>query len=97
MNWCKGFTCHEWEYKSHDSKKVHFSSGRAKSLEALSDENKGLRKIIDEKITAALDRKEKKEPNKFETLSILPNSKKEKDSNINSRASNTSNKDIDSE
>eukprot|EP00957_Ditylum_brightwellii_P170027 12941841-Ditylum_brightwellii.AAC.1 len=69
------------EYKSHDSKKVHFSSGKAKSCEDLSNGNKDLHTIIDEKIDTALDCKEKKELKKFEALSILSNSNKDEDSN----------------
>eukprot|EP00957_Ditylum_brightwellii_P007122 540481-Ditylum_brightwellii.AAC.1 len=97
MNWCKGCTCHEREYKSHDSKKVCFSSGMAKSCKASSKENKDLHLIINEKITMALDRKEKNDLNKFEALSIVSDSNKDKDSNSNSRVSNTSDEVMDLE
>eukprot|EP00957_Ditylum_brightwellii_P039047 2951048-Ditylum_brightwellii.AAC.1 len=63
MNWGKGCTCHERECKFHGSKKVCFSSGRAKSHDALSNGNRDLQVIIDEKIATALDCKEKKELN----------------------------------
>eukprot|EP00957_Ditylum_brightwellii_P018417 1385894-Ditylum_brightwellii.AAC.1 len=60
INRCKGHMCHERGDRSCKSKKVCFSSGKAKSYEALSDRNKDLHTIIDEKIAAALDCKEKK-------------------------------------
>eukprot|EP00957_Ditylum_brightwellii_P051165 3878778-Ditylum_brightwellii.AAC.1 len=56
-----------------------------------------LHMIINEKITLVLNHKEKKELNKFETLSILSDSNKDKDNNINSRVSDTSNKVMDLE
>eukprot|EP00957_Ditylum_brightwellii_P171856 13082836-Ditylum_brightwellii.AAC.1 len=94
---CKGHTYHEREYKFCESKKVLFSSGKAKSCEALSDGNKDLHAIIDEKNAAFLDLKEKKELNKVDALSILSNSIKDKYSDINSRVSDTSNEVMDTE
>eukprot|EP00957_Ditylum_brightwellii_P084477 6423934-Ditylum_brightwellii.AAC.1 len=61
----KEHTHHKREDRSRDSKKVPFSSGKAKSCEALSDENKNLHMFINEKIVTALERKEKKDLNKF--------------------------------
>eukprot|EP00957_Ditylum_brightwellii_P070346 5343881-Ditylum_brightwellii.AAC.1 len=80
--------CHEREDRSRNSKKVCFSTGKAKSCDASSNENKDLHAIIDEKIATALDHKEKKDLNKFEALSILS------DINSSSRVSNTSNEDM---
>jgi hypothetical protein len=93
----KGHMCHEREDRSCNSKKVHFSSGRVNSCEALSNGNKDLHAIIHEKITVALDCKEKKDLNKFEALSILSDSNKDNGSNSNSRVINTSNEGMDSE
>eukprot|EP00957_Ditylum_brightwellii_P199230 15187508-Ditylum_brightwellii.AAC.1 len=47
--------------------------------------NKDLHTIINEKVAAALDHKEKKELNQFEALSISSDSNKDKDSASNSR------------
>eukprot|EP00957_Ditylum_brightwellii_P193249 14714442-Ditylum_brightwellii.AAC.1 len=62
-----------------------------------SDGNKDLHAIINKKIAAAFSHKEKKELNKFEALSIISDSNKDKDSSSNSRVSYTSNEDMDSE
>eukprot|EP00957_Ditylum_brightwellii_P153747 11702097-Ditylum_brightwellii.AAC.1 len=86
--------CHEGEDRSCNSKKVHFSSGKAKSHEASSNGNKDLHAIINEKIALGLDQQEKKDLNKFEALSILSDSNKDDDSNSNSRAIDTSNEDM---
>eukprot|EP00957_Ditylum_brightwellii_P024400 1842166-Ditylum_brightwellii.AAC.1 len=63
----KGQGCHYYKYHGEDrsckNKKVHFSSGKAKSHEASSNGNKDLNAIINEKITAALDHQEKKDLN----------------------------------
>eukprot|EP00957_Ditylum_brightwellii_P142006 10819146-Ditylum_brightwellii.AAC.1 len=80
--------------KSCNSKKVHFKSGKVKSCEASSNGNKDLHMIINGKIAAPLEHKEKKELNKFEALPISSNSNKDNDRDINSRVSNTSNEDI---
>eukprot|EP00957_Ditylum_brightwellii_P198488 15127499-Ditylum_brightwellii.AAC.1 len=53
------------------------------------DQVSDLHAIIDEKIAAALDHKEKKEINKFEALSISSDSNKDEDSNSDSRVSDT--------
>eukprot|EP00957_Ditylum_brightwellii_P001253 98131-Ditylum_brightwellii.AAC.1 len=91
INQHKGCTYHQREDRSCKNKKVSFSSGKAKSHEASSDENKDLHAIIDEKIAATLERKEKKDLNKFEALSILLNSYKDNGSDSDSRVSDTSN------
>eukprot|EP00957_Ditylum_brightwellii_P205718 15345090-Ditylum_brightwellii.AAC.1 len=85
------------ENRSCNRKKVCFSSGKAKYHEALSNGNKDLHVIIDEKIAAVLDHKEKKDLNKCDALSILSNSNKDNGRDSNSRVINTSNKGMDLE
>eukprot|EP00957_Ditylum_brightwellii_P132565 10109615-Ditylum_brightwellii.AAC.1 len=97
MNQHKGRTCHEREDRPHNSKKVCFSSGKAKSHEALPDRNKDLHTIINEKIATALSCQEKKDLNKFEALSISSGSDNGNNNNSNSRVSNTSNEEMNSE
>eukprot|EP00957_Ditylum_brightwellii_P125643 9576525-Ditylum_brightwellii.AAC.1 len=97
MNWCKGSTLHEREDRSCKSKKVHFSSDKAKSCDTLSDGNKDPHVIIDKKIAAALSHQEKKDLNKFEALSILSGSDNDNNSNNDSRVSNASNEEMNSE
>eukprot|EP00957_Ditylum_brightwellii_P116075 8854871-Ditylum_brightwellii.AAC.1 len=89
--------CHEREDRPCKSKKVHFSSGKAKYCEALSDGNKDLHAIIDEKIAAVLSCQEKKDLNKFEALSFLFDSNNGNNSDSDSRVSDTSNKYMNSE
>eukprot|EP00957_Ditylum_brightwellii_P077350 5877771-Ditylum_brightwellii.AAC.1 len=97
MNQCKGSMHHEREDRSCESKKVHFNSGKAKSHESLSNGYKDLHAIMDEKIAAALSSQKKKDLNKFEALSILPDSDNGDDSNSGSRFNNTSNEEMNSE
>eukprot|EP00957_Ditylum_brightwellii_P179386 13665598-Ditylum_brightwellii.AAC.1 len=93
INKHKGRTHHKKEDRSHRNKKLHVSSGMVKSCESLSDGNKGLHLIINEKIDAAFSFQEKKDLNNFETLSIFSGSNDGNNSNSNSRISNTSDKD----
>eukprot|EP00957_Ditylum_brightwellii_P169920 12933815-Ditylum_brightwellii.AAC.1 len=97
MNQHKGSMRHEREDRSYKSKKVCFSSGKVKSYKVLSSGNKDLHAIINEKITAALSRQEKKDLNKFEALSILSGSNSGDDNNSDSRVSNTSDEEMNSE
>eukprot|EP00957_Ditylum_brightwellii_P004690 356163-Ditylum_brightwellii.AAC.1 len=90
------------ESPSTSAKKAHAIKGgkildKAKSCEILSDGNKDLHLMIDEKIVTALSCQEKKDLNKFEVLSILSGSNNGDNSNSNSRVSNTSDKDMNSE
>eukprot|EP00957_Ditylum_brightwellii_P020215 1524681-Ditylum_brightwellii.AAC.1 len=75
-------------------KKVHFSSGKAKTWEPLSNGSKDLHLIINQNITAALSTQEKKDLNKFEALSILSGSDNGNNSDSNSRISNISDEDM---
>eukprot|EP00957_Ditylum_brightwellii_P076435 5809453-Ditylum_brightwellii.AAC.1 len=101
INQHKGHMQHEREDRSHNNKKVCFSSGSTKSHEALSNGNKDLHAIINENIAMTLDLQEKKNLNKFEALSISSSSNKDNNSNsncnCNSRVSATSNEDMNSE
>eukprot|EP00957_Ditylum_brightwellii_P012955 979016-Ditylum_brightwellii.AAC.1 len=54
INQHKASICHEREDRSHKSKEAYFSSGKAKPCESLSDGNKDLLLIINEKIAVAL-------------------------------------------
>eukprot|EP00957_Ditylum_brightwellii_P039070 2953425-Ditylum_brightwellii.AAC.1 len=54
INQCKGSMHHEREDRSCKSKKVCFSSGKTKSWESLSDGNKDLHLMFNEKIDVAL-------------------------------------------
>eukprot|EP00957_Ditylum_brightwellii_P175225 13340129-Ditylum_brightwellii.AAC.1 len=63
INWCKGSMLHEQDERSHESKKVYFHSGKAKSHESLSNGSKDLHPIINVKIAAALSHQEKKDLN----------------------------------
>eukprot|EP00957_Ditylum_brightwellii_P148423 11299755-Ditylum_brightwellii.AAC.1 len=94
MNQCKGSTHHEREDRSCKGKKVHFSSGKAKSCEASSDGSKDLHAIINEKFAAALSCQEKKDINKFEALFISSDSNNGNISDSDSRVRNTSNEDM---
>eukprot|EP00957_Ditylum_brightwellii_P210792 15365403-Ditylum_brightwellii.AAC.2 len=94
MDQRKGSMHYVREDRSHKSKKVHFSSGKAKSCEVLSNGNKDLHTIIDKKIVVALSCQEKKDLNKFEALSILSDRNHGDDSNSDSRVSDTSNEDM---
>eukprot|EP00957_Ditylum_brightwellii_P102542 7815171-Ditylum_brightwellii.AAC.1 len=85
MNQHRGSVHHEREGRFHKSKKVRFSSGKAKSHEASSNGYKDLYVIINEKIAAALRYKAKKDYNKYEALTILTVSKNVNNSKSNSR------------
>eukprot|EP00957_Ditylum_brightwellii_P135411 10325040-Ditylum_brightwellii.AAC.1 len=95
--WYKGSTCNEREDRSYKSKKVCFNSGKAMSHVSSSDGSKDLHAIISEKITVALSCKEKKDLNKFEALSILSGDNDGDNSNSDSRVSNTSDEEMNSE
>eukprot|EP00957_Ditylum_brightwellii_P060111 4564864-Ditylum_brightwellii.AAC.1 len=88
---------HEREERSRKSKKVCFSSVKAKSCEASSDGNKDLHAIINEKIAVAFICQETKDLNKFEVLSILSGSDDGNNSNSDSRVSDTLDEEINSE
>eukprot|EP00957_Ditylum_brightwellii_P094435 7190879-Ditylum_brightwellii.AAC.1 len=94
INHCKGSMHHEREDRSCQSKKVRFSSGKAKSCEALSNGNKDLHAIINEKNSVALSHQEKKDLKQFEALSISSDSD---NSNSGSRVSDTSNEEMNAE
>ena len=76
---------------------MHFSSYKAKSCDASSNGNKDLHLIINEKIAATLSCQEKKDLNKFEALSILSGSNDGVNIDSNSRVSNTSDEEMNSE
>eukprot|EP00957_Ditylum_brightwellii_P081284 6183228-Ditylum_brightwellii.AAC.1 len=97
IKWCKEIMLHERGDRSCKSKKVHFSSGKAKSCKSLSNGNKDLHSIINKKIVMALSHQEKKDLNKFEALSILSGGDDGNNSNSDSRVNNTSNKEMNSE